>query len=109
MASTRWLLPRPVMAAMAVGVLSVVLGPVPGLADRIVLRGGGQVRGKVVPDPSHPDRVNVLLETGKTPLTFQKPQIVQVIAEPSVLDDYVIRRARAAAGAQGQHELGLWC
>ena len=59
-----------------------VLGAGEGRADRIILRGGGQIRGKVLPDPDRPDRVIVLTETGKTPLTFQKPQIVRVVAEP---------------------------
>src|SRR4051812_40839516 len=108
MASARRLI-RPGLAALALGVSLVALAPSPGFADQIVLRGGGQVRGKVVPDPTSPDRVNVLLETGKRPLTFQKPQILRVIAEPSVLDEYVARKAKAAASAEGQHQLGLWC
>src|SRR4051812_36736400 len=54
-------------------------------ADRITLRGGGQIRGKVLPDPKSADRVMVLPERGKTPLRFQKAQIVEVIAEPSAL------------------------
>src|SRR3954453_17787390 len=55
-----------------------------GFADRNVLRGGGQIRGKVVADPRHPDRVTIVTETGKTPLTFQKSQVLQVIAGPGV-------------------------
>ena len=65
-------------------------------ADRIVLRGGGQIRGKVMPDPKHARPGLVLTERGKTPLTFQKAQIVEVIAEPSPLDDYVARAGRDA-------------
>lgn len=104
------LLPPGVVCLM----LSTLGLPVGGgrcFADRIALRGGGQIRGKVVADPRHPDRVTVLTETGKTPLTFQKAQVLQVVAEPSVLDEYVVRRGQAAvsAGAQAQYDLGLWC
>ncbi len=78
-------------------------------ADRIVLRGGGQVRGKLSPDPKRPDRVIVLTERGKTPLSFQKVQIVEVIAETGPLDDYLPKRDAAPATAEGQFELGEWC
>lgn len=78
-------------------------------ADRISLRGGGQVRGKVTADPDKPGSVIVITERGKTPLHFQKAQIVAVIAEPSPLDEYVNRKARAARTAEDQYNLGLWC
>ncbi len=51
----------------------------------------------------------VLTETGKTPLSFQKAQVVRVAAEPSALDEYLARRDKAPATAAGQYELGLWC
>ncbi len=63
-------------------------------ADRITLRGGGQVRGKLIADPDRPDGVLLLLERGKTPLRFQKAQILQVAPEPGILDEYVDRRDR---------------
>jgi len=78
-------------------------------ADRIALRGGGQIRGKVIPDPKHDDRVTVLTERGKTPLSFQKERITSVVPEPSPLDEYVTRRDQAPATAEGQYELGIWC
>src|SRR5512135_510552 len=77
--------------------------------DRIVLRGGGPIRGKVVAGPKQPDRVTVLTEEGRTPLRFQKPQVVQVDREPSALDEYLVKRDQAAATAEAQHDLGLWC
>ena len=78
-------------------------------ADIIELRGGGQVQGKVVPDPKNKDRVQVLLLQGRRPLSFQKGQIVRVIPKASPLDDYVVKRAKAAATAEAQYELGYWC
>src|SRR5439155_3779427 len=92
-----------------------VLGACAGLtrgdarADRIVLRGGGQVRGKVLPDPKHADRVTVLTERGKTPLSVRKEQVVEVVAEPGPLDDYLTSRDATPATAQAQYDLGLWC
>ena len=91
------------------GVGLLLFGGVESFADRITLRGGGQIQGKVVDDPSRPDRATVLLLAGKTPLSLQKPQILQVTPEPSPLDEYVVRREKAGAGAEAQHELGLWC
>ena len=96
-------------AWLATGPFWLVLLASSAMADRIVLRGGGQVKGKVVADPKQPDRVIVLTERGKTPLSFQKAQVVQVIAEPSILDDYVARRDRTSQTADAQFELGSWC
>jgi hypothetical protein len=103
------LVPRFGAAPLLLGVASILLGGIESVADRIVLRGGGEIRGKVVADPSRPDRVTVLLATGKTPLTFQKPQILHVTPEPSALDEYVARREKVGQGAEAQYELGLWC
>jgi hypothetical protein len=78
-------------------------------ADRIVLRGGGQIRGKVLPDPKKPDGVLIVPERGKKELHFLKAQITEVVAEPSALDEYIIRREKTPATAEAQHALGLWC
>jgi hypothetical protein len=96
-----------ILASLGLGFLTLQLRE--ARADRIVLRGGGQIRGKVLADPKQPDRVIVLGEKGKTPLRFQKAQVIEVIREPSALDDYLVKRNQAAATAEGQHELGLWC
>ncbi len=94
---------------VAMGPLWLGLLATSAAADRIVLRGGGQIKGKVITDPKQPDRVTVLTERGKTPLSFQKAQIVSVVAEPSILDDYVARRDRTSQTADAQFELGTWC
>ncbi len=81
----------------------------PARADVIELRGGGQVQGKVVPDPKNKDRVQVWLLRGRNPLSFQKGQVVRVIPQPSPLDAYIVKRAKAPATAAAQCELGAWC
>ncbi len=78
-------------------------------ADLIDLRGGGQVRGKVVADPKNKDRVQVWLLRGRNPLSFHKGQIVNVTRQPSPLDEYVLKRAKNASTAAAQLELGSWC
>ena len=78
-------------------------------ADRIVLRSGGQIAGKLAPDPKDDDRVKILTARGKTPLSFPKIQIERVIAEPSPLDDYLRKRYVTPATAEAQYELGEWC
>lgn len=97
---------------MGVG-LSLVLSAMvaSSRADLIALKGGGQVQGKVIPDPDDKkgERVLVVLPRGKTPLTMRKEQILEVLPQPSPLDEYSERRAKLAPSAQGDYDLGLWC
>src|SRR5206468_1916055 len=79
--------------------LIACLPPTVAHADRIILRGGGQIRGEVVPDPARKDRVTVITETGKTPLIFEKAKVVQIVEEATVLDDYLVEKRKAAATA----------
>ncbi len=76
--------------------------------DRIILRGGGVIRGKILPGNA-PDRVNVLTATGKVPVSMQKKQVEKVEKEASPLDEYLERRAKVAQTAASQYELGAWC
>ena len=78
-------------------------------ADVIVLRGGGQVTGKVLPDPQNKDRVQVWLLQGRKPLSFLKSQIVEVTPKASPLDDYFEKLKKVPATAQAQYDLGTWC
>ena len=94
---------------LLLGPMALVLGASTALADVIVLRGGGQVTGKVVPDPQNKDRVQVWLLQGRKPLSFQKAQIVEVIPKASPLDDYFEKVKKAPATAQAQYDLGTWC
>jgi hypothetical protein len=97
-----WLAPM-----IAAGILAVPAGSL--RADTIELRGGGQIQGKVVPDPKNKDRVQVLLLQGRHPLSLQKGQIVRVVPKADPLDDYVVKRAKAGPTAEAQYELGYWC
>jgi hypothetical protein len=99
----------PVLIGPGMALVAVALAGRESRADRITLRGGGQIRGKLFPDPQNAGRVRVLTESGKTPLSFQKAQILQVNAEPSVLDEYLERRDRLASTAEANYELGVWC
>ena len=99
---------RLVVLALALAMIGLVADP--ALADVIALRGGGKVRGKVIPNMREgSDRVTVLPEKGRTPLVFHKEQVVGVTAEPGPLDEYLVRRDRTSLTAEAQFELGLWC
>jgi len=99
---------RLVVVAVGLGMIGLDAAPAP--ADVIVLRGGGKVRGKVVPNAKPAaDRVTVLSEKGKTPLVFRKDQVIEVTAEPSPLDEYLVKRGQVSLTADAQYELGLWC
>lgn len=95
--------------ALIVG-MSIAL-PLAARGDVIVLRGGGQVQGKVVADPASKrgDRVLVVLPKGKTPLTLRKDQILEVQPKAGPLDDYAARRETLAPTARGDFDLGAWC
>ena len=69
-------------------------------ADLIALRGGGQVTGKVLPDPDHKDRVHVWLLQGRKPLSFSKSQIVQITPQASALDPYFEKLKTVASTAK---------
>ena len=78
-------------------------------ADVIVLRGGGEIQGKVIADPKKPDVVQVLGFKGRNPLSFPKRQVLQIIPRSSPLDVYLAKRAKLAASAQAEYDLGAWC
>lgn len=95
------------------GIPAVVIGLLASAgtarADRIELRGGGHVRGKVTADPTNPDRVLVIMERGKLPLSLQRAQVTRVDEEPGPLDGYVVRRRSAVDTAQAQFDLAGYC
>jgi len=106
-ARSRWL---SVAASLGLPALWLTAGSAAARADLIELRGGGQIRGKLVPDPSKADRVLVIAERGKAPLGFDKARVVRVVPEASPLDDYVVKRQATPTGdADARLELGLWC
>jgi hypothetical protein len=97
-----------ILAAACV-VLIVGSRPRSARADVILLRGGGQVEGKVVPDPGDKDKVQVWLLQGRKPLSFQKAKILEVIKKASPLDDYFVKQKKTAETAQAQYDLATWC
>ena len=78
-------------------------------ADRISLRGGGELRGVAVPDPEHPEKTLVLTEKGGAPIAFDRAQILKVVRVPGPLDEYVKRRDHLESTAEAEFELGQWC
>jgi HEAT repeats len=82
---------------------------VQAISDTIELRGGGEIQGKVITDPSKPDTVQVLLLNGRNPLVFQSKQILRVTPKSSPLDEYLVRKHQLSATAPAEFELGLWC
>jgi len=78
-------------------------------ADEIMLRGGGQVQGKVVPDPRDKDKVQVWLLQGRKPLSLQKTKILEVIPKASPLDEYFVKQKTTAQTAQAQYDFAIWC
>ncbi len=78
-------------------------------ADRIVLRGGGTIRGVILPDKGRPGYVLVQTENSPTPLEFKQEQIERVTAESGPLKEYLGRRAAVEPTAQAHHDLARWC
>ena len=90
-------------------ILATVATPLPAQADRIVLRGGGQINGKLIADPADPDHLTFVGEAGKNPIIYKKEQILQVNPVKSVLDEYVVRRGRDRTVGEEEYQLGVWC
>jgi hypothetical protein len=99
---------RHMLAFLIAGLAIVVIGS-PARGDKITIRGGGQIKGKLIPDKAHPGQFLYIGEVGKTPMSFTKDQIVQVTPEKSVLDEYVVRLAKERPTTAAEFELGLWC
>ncbi|MDB5353176.1 MAG: Armadillo/beta-catenin-like repeat protein [Planctomycetota bacterium] len=78
-------------------------------ADRIMLRGGGEIKGIVLKDPSQPKTVVIQTASATKPLTFSRDQVLSIVREPGPLDDYVVNRDTVQAVAQAQYDFGLWC
>jgi hypothetical protein len=97
-----------VVAFVGATVLTAILGS-SACADAIMLRGGGQVQGKVIPDPDNKDRVQVWLMQGRKPLSFLKSQIEEVVPKSGPLDLYFAKIKTPPTTAVGQYELGNWC
>jgi hypothetical protein len=97
----------------AVGIAMVVMGAwaCASRADVIVLRGGGEIQGKVIVDPKKPGIVEILLMKGRNRLVFQRQQILEVVPKASPLDDYLVKKSKIAANpsAAAELELGQWC
>jgi hypothetical protein len=99
---------RPLVAFLLAGL--AIGGPAStARGDRISVRGGGQIKGKLIPDKAHPGQLLYIGEVGKTPMVFKKDQIIQVTPEKSALDEYVVRLAKERTTAEAEFELGAWC
>jgi hypothetical protein len=93
----------------ACGFLALGTNPPVVRGDVILLRGGGQVEGKVLPDPRDKAKVQVWLLQGRKPLSFQKTKILDVIRKASPLDEYFVKEKKTPQTAQAQFDLGTWC
>ena len=94
---------------IALGLALLDASPRIAHADRITLRGGGQIHGKLVADPADPKRLTFIGLVGKNPIVYRPEQILQVVPEKSVLDDYVALRARERTLAEEEFQLATWC
>jgi len=99
---------NPIVLGVACGMAWLTLGEV-ARADRIMLRGGGQIHGKLIADPSDPNHLTFVGEAGKKPIIYKPEQIIQVVPEKSALDDYVLLRAKERSIAEEEYQLGVWC
>ena len=102
---------RPRVVAGAVLLLAwLTTGPVlEAKADRITLRGGGQVKGKMIPDKEHAGQFLFFGEVGKTPMVFKKDQIIQVSPEKARSTITSFSGDRPRQTAQDEYNLGVWC
>jgi HEAT repeats len=100
---------NPGTRAVLLGLLVLGSRVLEARADRITLRGGGVVKGKLIPDKTNPGQLLLIGEVGRTPMVLKKDQVVQVVAEKSALDDYVVLRDKDRQTAEQEFALGTWC
>ena len=79
-------------------------------ADRITLRGGGQVRGKLIPDKAHPDQSSCSSARSARPRwSSRRTRSSRWSPEKGPLDEYVVLRDQERPTAQAEYDLGVWC
>jgi hypothetical protein len=79
-------------------------------ADRILIRGGGEIEGVVLPaDAARPGMVRVLTATTSRPLEFKADQVASVERKHDALREYLERAQEVDATAQAEYDLGEWC
>lgn len=100
-----------VRICFGLGLFWLVLGGSGSRADRIVIRGGGEIRGVVLPELAEkPDILRVLTRTSTRPMELRKAQVSEVIPDPDdPLRAYLERREQAPASAEAQVALAEWC
>jgi hypothetical protein len=78
-------------------------------ADEVKIRGGGTLRGAVVPIEDRPGYVEIYTASASRPYVFRRDQIEKIVPEASPMDEYLRRRATMEESADAHFELGLWC
>ncbi len=80
-------------------------------ADRIRLRGGGEIQGVVLPATAEAEEAKVLVLTRSSsrPLEFRPEQVVKVIHEQDELREYLDRREQERTSGEEEFQFGLWC
>ena len=101
--------PRNAKFALGLGALLVFVVAQTVKGDRVILRGGGQIQGVILPEDAKSDKVSVQTADSAVPVTFKKSQLIRVEKEASPLDEYLTRRDQVKPTAAAHYELGLWC
>jgi len=101
--------PRSVKIALMLGASCWFAVGETAKADRVILRGGGQIHGVILPGDVGSDKVLVQTTDSASPISFKKDQLIRVEKESGPLDEYLIRRAQVKPTAAAHYELGLWC
>ncbi len=95
---------------LALAVLgAATLGPVAARADRIFLRGGGEIQGVMLPDPAPPGKVLILTRTAARPFEFDRAKVADVEAIDDALRLYLERRAEERPTGSAELALAQWC
>lgn len=99
-------------AQVAVGVAAVILATACASlaeADVIRLRGGGEMRGVLLDDPTRRTDVQIQTANAWKPFVIGRDRLLEVVPERSSLDEYLPRRREVEATAQANYDLGQWC
>jgi hypothetical protein len=94
-----------------VGMLAVlVLQAALAHGDRLVIRGGGEIEGVILPpEGDRPEIVRVLTATTSRPFEFKKDQVISVERKEDALREYLGRADSLESTPQSEYDLGIWC
>ncbi len=93
--------------ALLVICLFPLLSPYSAKADKLVLKGGGTLRGVVISKDK--DSFMVQTESSVRPLKLARSKVEEIVREKSAIDEYLELKKSTPETASSMFDFGQWC